>query len=234
MVSFALGLNDGSLVGLEDSEMDGAEVGEVVGIDVGETVGELVGIELGSLVGLEDGSLVSFALGLNDGSLIGIVDGELVSITLGVNEGSLVGLEDGEDEGGSVLGLHMLGDSVGEDNASSQERQHIRETESREHLVSAFFRTAQSQVLLIPNSGISNFSVPAASPTQEEQQLPQQFNATSLYEHRTSLSSGTLIAQSHDCLFLIPKIENLSVVESPLQSDGHGDVVGDIVGSGDT
>jgi len=67
--------------------------------------------------------------------------------------------------GGSV------GAPVGEGNASAQERQHIRETESKEHRVVKSRRTAHSQDLFMPNSAIKNIPKPAASPVQEEQQL---------------------------------------------------------------
>jgi hypothetical protein len=131
----------------------------------------------------------------------------------------------------------FVGDPVGnklglfDGKASAQERQHIRETDSREHLWWALsLLTAQSQVLEKPSSVTLNFALPAASPVHDEQQLPQQFNATSGRAHLASLSSGFRVAQSHVCFPTTPRIRNFSEVASPLQSDGQGEVVGGTVG----
>jgi len=140
----------------------------------------------------------------------------------------------GDFVGGAVGDLvgAPVGDKLGlpDGIASAQERQHMRETESKEHRVTKFCRTAHSQDLLIPSSAMWNFAKPAASPVHEEQQLWQQFRATSGSAHLLSFSSDTLIAHSQE-RFPMPAIENFEVVASPLHSDGQG-AVGKLVGDG--
>ena len=107
--------------------------------------------------------------------------------------------------------------------------QHIRETESSEQRACDFFFVAQTHLFLIPSSGIWNLLSPAASPIQEEQQLLQQFKATSGSAHLTSFSFGFFTAHRHET-FPNPVAGNLSDVASPLQSEGHNTLgAGDIV-----
>ena len=105
----------------------------------------------------------------------------------------------------------------------AQVSQHMRATVSIAHLILGDFLRAQSQVLLLPSSGMRNCAVPAASPAHSEQQLAQQFRATSGREHLFSLSSGLLIAHSHFLRKPTKRLAmgNFSVVTSPLQELGH-------------
>jgi hypothetical protein len=188
-------------VGVTDARM----VGDV--LVIGDSV-FLLGTKLGS----RDGILLVLALGefecLDDGSTDEVNDGLSVGSSLGI----CVGIDDGLRVG------KELGCSDG--TALAQVSQHIRRTNGLEHLSFESSLAAHSQVLF-PIPGISNLSLPAASPLQEVQQLSQQFIATSGYPHLCSTRLGSRIAQIQLWLESIPAMENLSFVTSPLQSVGQ-------------
>ena len=94
----------------------------------------------------------------------------------------------------------LVGDGVGAGEGITtalQVSQHIRLTVSILHLFSVFFLATHGQPLRNPSpfSGISNGTIPPASPTHSLQHVSQQFNATSGRAHLVALSSST--AHSH-------------------------------------
>ena len=116
-----------------------------------------------------------------------------------------------------MLLLAELGDPVG-GAAIAHVSQHMSETLSREHLYVGLELAAHAQVCCVPSSGTSNASLPAASPLQAEQQLSQQFAATSGYAHLSVTRLASETAQRQFCSPTTPAIGKTAVVVSPLHN----------------
>ena len=120
------------------------------------------------MVGASDGGDVGRTLGYALGLSVSISVGLLLSS----NVGKFVGLDDGY-----LLGIE-LGPSDG--TAPAQVSQHMAKTVSKEHRNVEFSLAAHAQSCSSPpSSGISKDALPEASPLHTEQQLSQQFVATS-------------------------------------------------------
>ena len=208
----------GDKVGCAVGDFVGDGVGGEVGLDDGDTTGESVGLIDGRAEGTFDGVLDKLLVGLELGRPEGRWEGSDEGAIVGNELGKFVGLIDGSSDG-YVLGIE-LGSSDG--TALAQVSQHMTKTVSNEHLSVEFSFAAHAQSCWAPaSSGTSKVDVPAASPVQEVQQLSQQLTATSGSAHLNLVRWGSLIAQTQFCFVSIPVIENLAVVASPVQADGH-------------
>ena len=192
-----MGTSVGFVEGISEDKTVGNCVGNLVGYLVGFLVGILDGLPVGDIDGSKDPTALGGGLNCLDGGFVKEIDGLLLKKELGEIVSSFVGVYDRINVGpfvGTKLGLS-------DGTAAAHVWQHIRSTESKEQRIFESSAAAHAQdCSMLSLSGIANVSLPAASPWHAEQQLSQQFKATSGSAHLSETFQGSLFAQRQFCL----------------------------------
>lgn len=125
----------------------------------------------------------------------------------GTNEGRLLSKIVGSDDGfnkGCVLGMEL---GLSEGTVLAHVSQHIVSTVSNEHLYAESSFPAQAQSCCSPPSSRTLKVVePAASPLHAEQQLSQQFRATSGSAHLSAMKFISETAHKQFCSSLMKEM----------------------------